>query len=329
MIKEIYMYTKAVFLFLTAFITTVSTPAYAEPFDTTTPLVDNALYFPDLTVTSAADSTTDIGSFELTPALWPFSGNEDVLKPKSTRKAFFLSLLVPGLGEWYVGSRRAFAFLGVEAFAWYTYISNNSDGNDLEDTYEQFADEHWHYYDTTNSQGGTLYYNYWGYLRANYDAIDQKGLNWDDYTEIDKIIKDSGSSHSLPATKTQQYYEMIGKYDHFIYGWEDIMANNSALRDSENNPTPNGYTQPTGNIKSLLRLQYMDMRGESNDKLKEAQRGLYIMMINRVLSAIDAGRMAYKYNKKLDSDLSMVHVRMVQHRVNDNLVPMVVVSKSF
>jgi hypothetical protein len=57
-------------------------------------------------------------------------------------------------------------------------------------------------------------------------------------SDADEYINDKGDSvsftHHLPATKTQQYYEMIGKYDQFRYGWSDtdylIGKDNSPLR---------------------------------------------------------------------------------------------------
>jgi hypothetical protein len=66
-----------------------------------------------------------------TPVIWPFdkkdeSASEDSFKPKSTRKAFFLSLLLPGLGETYVGSKRSIIFFGVEALAWWMYATNTN-----------------------------------------------------------------------------------------------------------------------------------------------------------------------------------------------------------
>ena len=73
----------------------------------------------------------------------------------------------------------------------------------------------------------------------------------------------------------------------------------------------------------------MDLRAQSNNKLYDGQRGIHLMIINRVLSAIDAGRLAYHHNKKLESDLSMIRVRVAQKHIIDHNVPMLVVSKKF
>ena len=317
-------------LLATLAVAAVSSPAQPEPQPGIPETASRPQPFPDFAASETADTAAPADG-AISTALWPFGGGSSdipVFTPKSTRKAFFLSLLMPGLGEWYVGSRvRPSLFLSAEAIAWYTYLTNTSKGNDLETQYEGFADKYWHYNDTTASTGAPLYYNYWNYLKSEFDLPDD--VNPTDYERISNIIKDAGGgAHSLPSSKTQQYYEMIGKYDFFVYGWEDIISNNPSLVDQNGNPTYK-YDEDTANINSPFRKKYMAIRGDSNVKLKNAQRGIYIMMINRVLSAIDAGRMAYRHNQSIDSDLSMVRVRLVQKQVIDNEIPMLMVYRQF
>jgi len=78
-----------------------------------------------------------------------------------------------------------------------------------------------------------------------------------------------------------------------------------------------------------LRNTYEDMRDDSNKKLKTGQSGIHLMLINRVLSAIDAARLAYHHNEKIDSELSMVRIRLEQKQIIDHKVPMIVVTKKF
>ncbi|MFC1539395.1 hypothetical protein ACFL6H_08220 [Candidatus Latescibacterota bacterium] len=264
-------------------------------------------------------------------AIWPFSRKEESstrLKPKSTRKAFFLSLLMPGLGETYVGSKRGLIFMASEIFAWYVYLTNTNEGKDLETQYIQFAENYWHYENNIHSDGSGLYYNYWDWL-VNVYEIDETEVSFDDYIKIKEIVEDGGASHSLPPTKDQQYYEMIGKYDHFVYGWEDIIDNNPSLSDEG---VPNETYVPsgeTGSIESPLRLEYMGIRGKSNDKLKAGQNGIYIMLLNRIISAIDAGRLAYHHNQKLETDLSKVRIHFTEKYIIDHKVPMIILTKKF
>ncbi|MCE5249494.1 hypothetical protein LLG96_04655 [bacterium] len=264
----------------------------------------------------------------LSPAVWPFkkSTGNTVSKPKSPRKAFFLSLLLPGLGETYVGSKRGIAFLGVEAISWWMYFTNTNKGFDLEDDFRAFADEHWHYNDDTDSAGNPIDFNYWKWL--DYKYIKDKSIGPEDYDRIEAELEKNAdiSVHQLPHPPNQQYYEMIGKYPQFVYGWEDIDDLNDTVRNT--NGTIN-YNENIKNIQSDIRNKYEDMRYDSNKKLKAGQRGIHLMIINRVLSAIDAGRLAYHHNKKLNSELSGIQVRMVEKQIIDNKVPMVILTKKF
>lgn len=271
----------------------------------------------------------------VTPAVWPFSKDGDKVKPKSTRKAFFLSLILPGLGETYVGSKRAIAFLGIEALAWWMYTTNTNDGNDKEDEFRAFADTYWHYTDVVDSNGDPLGHNYWKWLEYKYIKDDTIGP--EDYDKIlDELEKNADISvHHYTGRDDQQDYEMKGKYPQFIYGWEDI----SGL-DAEGNPLNPTLLDNEGNfngkfdenislIKSDLREEYENMRDDSNKKLKAGQTGIHLMIINRVVSAIDAARLAYHHNEKLESELSSVRVRMVQKHIIDHNVPMITVTKKF
>jgi len=301
--------------------------------------------FPNLTYHSGnpvEGETVQDAESSMTPALWPFSKSDDrsssAMKPKSIRKAFFLSFLLPGLGETYVGSKRNFLFFGIEAVAWWLYITNTNEGNDIEDDFHRFADIHWNYYDYEEEYQDQDR-NYFAWLQYHFrEANLPEVTDPNDYTtintQLEDTVKKSQSSiyghsvHNLPATKTQQYYEMIGKYPQFIYGWDDIY-------DPELNPTlieeneTIKYDEALGNIKSPLRMKYEDIRDNSNQKLKAGQRGIHLMLVNRVVSAIDAARLAYKHNKKMDSKLSMIRVQFIQKRIIDHQVPMIMLTKKY
>jgi len=291
-----------------------------------------------------------------TAGIWPFGKKEEsaeakAVAPKSTRKAFFLSLLLPGLGEYYVGAKRGIAFLGVEAAAWWMYFHFTGKGNDLDDEFRRFADKNWRY------GAGTDEYSYVEWLAnmmtensisaedlpRKYEDLAGKDAYMDSITKklIDKNVM--GVSHALPSTKTQQYYEMIGKYPQFVYGWEDIVGYtesvdsqgnmvkhyyNPALVDSAGIPKGN-YGENIRNVKSPMRDHYEDIRYDSNQNLKKGQYGVNLMILNRIVSAIDAGRLAYHHNKGLESELSMVRVNVVSKQILDHKVPMLMLSKKF
>ncbi|MCD6308723.1 MAG: hypothetical protein J7M24_06990 [Candidatus Latescibacteria bacterium] len=309
--------------------------------------------FPDLAERTDAGATSNETPYvgqtaapEVRPAVWPFSGgdsdeNTGTVKRKSSRKAFFLSFLLPGLGETYVGSKRGIINVGVEAVAWWLYLTNTRKGNDLENDFRDYANLHWHYTDDVDSNGGAIDYNYYKWLMYHFREVGfPDDVDPSDYATIDKQLESTvqkpkssifgHSVHNLPSTHTQQYYEMIGKYPQFVYGWEDIddvvngVPVNPAIRDE--NGTIN-YEEALHNIKSPLRNKYENMRNDSNQKLKAGQRGIHLMILNRVFSGIQAARMAYKHNKKLDSELSSIDIRFTEKYIIDNRVPMLLISK--
>jgi hypothetical protein len=117
-------------------------------------------------------------------------------KSKSVKRAFVYSLIVPGSGEFYAGSKiKAAIFFGLDATFWSLYFSYNKKGKNKEDEYVAFADKYW-------EEGE--YRTWW----AGLDSAQKE-----DYT------------HTLPDEHTQQYYEMIGKYKQFAFAWDDFDDN--------------------------------------------------------------------------------------------------------
>ncbi len=187
------------------------------------------------------------------------------MKHHSTGRAFLYSLLLPGAGELYTGSKlKAAFFFGVEVFSWYQYVTNYGDGQDLEDQYRDYANQYWNPGD----------YRAW--------LIDEVGIPADSLPYINEEGEEEFFTHHLPGFKTQQYYEMIGKYDQFVYGWEDTdYASGDSL--SENH-----------------RIKYLSMRQESNSKFDTARNYAIVSIANRVISAFDAALSARRLNKKAD-----------------------------
>jgi len=179
----------------------------------------------------------------------------DYILPK---KALLFSALIPGAGEIYCGSYlKGLLFLGLEAGAWTMYAVFTNKGNDKEDEFKAYANEYW--------------------------DEDKWNAWFDNLTEEEQNV----FSHSLPETKTQQYYEMIGKYNQFLVGWEGVPID---LTSSEIQLPEN--TSP-------LREDYMDMRYDSNQMFKRATTGAYLAMFNHLLSAIDAAWTAKRHNRGL------------------------------
>jgi hypothetical protein len=176
------------------------------------------------------------------------------------QKVLLFSALIPGSGEMVCGSYlRGLIFLGVEIGAWSMYSYYNKLGDEKDAEFMDFADQYW---------------------------------NKDKYTTWrDNYAQDQEFSHELPETKTQQYYEMIGKYDQFLVGWEEVPDNLNLSKEEDPNSIYFYTHQP--------REEYMDMRYDANKLFKLATNGAYIAMFNHILSAIDAAWLAKQHNKKL------------------------------
>ena len=203
-------------------------------------------------------------------------------KGKSSKRAFLLSALVPGLGEWYAGSKkRGLAFLGAEAALVGMWVAWKGKGNDIVEEFRAVADEYWD---------------------------PEEYIAWREST----ISKSSSITHALPcssevremyipaiasglgadfggcaASQIQQYYELLGKYDQFVAGWEDLRRDSST-----GNPAGWAEVDSVENFHSERRLRYEDQRDESNRFLKRASTVSGVILINHVISAIDAARVA-------------------------------------
>ena len=174
---------------------------------------------------------------------------------KSPRLAFAMSLVVPGLGELYAGEpKRAAVFLGVEALTWFNYLRWRSKGNDLKAEFRTFADRNW---------DENRYREWQAYNQA-------RGAP---YIETE-TLPCKRALEGCHRVDTQQYYEMIGKYDQFVFGWRDV--------------SNVGFETGNGNVDSNQRIDYENQRNESNKLLKRASVIVGLTVVNRIASSIHA-----------------------------------------
>jgi len=221
---------------------------------------------------------------------------------KSVRKAFLYSLVLPGAGQVYTGSKRKGArFLALEAASWFGYISFHSEGNSKTDEFNLYADTYW-------SQD-----RYEDFLYINWSVRDD-----------DSVFQDPGDpssgyffTHHLPDTKTQQYYEMIGKYNQFVFGWADVAPLTS--------PDPDATEHTT----SAMRLHYMDMRHDANVAYDRATASLMVMMANHLVSAFEAAFSAKRHNNRLAADGGGFSIRAVKAQSGREQFPMLTMRYRF
>jgi len=188
---------------------------------------------------------------------------------KSPAKAFVLSLAVPGLGQYYYGSRiKPFVFLGAEVSTWVLHLRWHGQADDMTDEFQTLADNNWH----------EQRYTY--FLEGAYNGIgDDDSLSG--FTEI---------GHHLPDTRVQQYYEMIGKYDQFSWGWVDAYLDNpgDTLYAPPSEFIPPRVIGPSVTPTSALRDRYETMRNDANKRYDKANKMIVVAIVNRLISAFEA-----------------------------------------
>lgn len=195
---------------------------------------------------------------------------------KLPKKALLFSTLIPGAGELYVKSYwRAAAFFLVEVGAWAFYANYRKKGKEQEDVFEAYADLNW------DPEKWKIWYETDGA-----SLIDQ--TNEDNFTHASHMLELISENR-----KTQQYYEMIGKYAEFVSGWDGVDPNEIFIDWNWTELENYRYTQ------CQIADDYMNMRAESNDLFRTARNVTNFIIINHILSAIDATWAAKVSNNRL------------------------------
>lgn len=191
---------------------------------------------------------------------------------KSPALAFVLSMAVPGAGQYYAGSRgvKPFLFLGVDVAAWVLHFKYQGDGDDMTEQFQLFRQQHWRPED------------YEQYLLDVYGTTNDDSL---------KATGTRGFTHSLPAdTNDQQYYEQVGKYNQFAWGWDDAVltvGNVSYVLGTIGSLDPPAFIDQFVPVSSN-RTTYETMRNDANTSYDNATRMIYVSLANRVISAFEA-----------------------------------------
>jgi hypothetical protein len=124
---------------------------------------------------------------------------------------------------------------------------------------------------------------------------DYRIVNGNDFSQINKAedtlalsnISRVPMSHRLPPRGSQQYYELISKYIQFTFGWRD------ATDDVPEH--------------SAMFMRHAEMRANMNAQYETADYFLFGLILNRVLSAIDAVLLTKDHNSaiRLQGDLNI------------------------
>ncbi len=254
-------------------------------------------------------------------------------KYRSPRKALFMSLVVPGSGQLYVGGAtftkvRGAAYLAMEAAlwgGWYYFTIYKYDKQ--VDKYKKFARKHFSI-GRYESQMRDIYLNqlsdeteesrfetrYMGsredfckaiYGDANASGCYTKGkLFTNDKSHTDRFSVSNPSNLGTEIKNQKNFYDMSSVYQlisekNYVLGWDDVdsvaLGQNLLLEESEVESVV-----PLGKSRNLSR--YRDMRDKANDYADLQIWFFGGIILNHLVSAVDAAFTANAHNKELYSE---------------------------
>jgi hypothetical protein len=222
--------------------------------------------------------------------------NDENPGKKSPLLAGAMSMVVPGAGEFYTKSYwRAGGFVLAEAALWVFYASYYSKGNNQTDLFQTYADDHWsvvryaQWIQANVTQLNPDVTSFTGYLIPGTESRPPwERVDWGKVNAVENAIAQrsgNGFTHQLPHRPEQQYFELIGKYPQFAAGWDDA-----------------GVMTPERIVNSDVSarfLEYSKMRGKANDFYNIATTGSVLIVVNHLLSALDAAWSAAEFNHQL------------------------------
>jgi hypothetical protein len=185
-----------------------------------------------------------------------------------------MSLVLPGAGEIYLGHERGFLQIALDAASWYGAAYNASQGDDKKDEYYAFADAHW-FLEKLDAAYDSSYLDR---PDANFDYADVVGVGteyfgYDGYTNIPLWVSE--------AADRREYYENLGKWEQFVFGWDDFTDPRTFLDTDVIDIQNLGDPRTSAN-----RETYRDLRQESNDYYAKRDRFIYLSIAFRVFSVL-------------------------------------------
>ncbi len=205
-----------------------------------------------------------------------------VTKEKSIWLGIGLSALLPGAGEFYGKSYvKAAIFFGVELLSWGAFAFYQIKGDDQTDKFQSYAEQYW----------SVRRYAQWlvDEQFTGYSVINPNEPNKEVLRQQIMECERANFTHTLPEYGSQQYYELIGKYQNFQAGWTNLA----------HTPTKNQGPYWFETYKDPVFLNYASERQKANDYYNYAKTGIIVVVLNHVLSAADAAWTIAMFNKQV------------------------------
>lgn len=252
---------------------------------------------------------------------------------RSPRKAFFLSLAVPGAGQVYTRSWvRAALFAGAEiglGVGWYNTAIVKARRKRAEA--RRWADTHWSFqryeaardsfYAQKPDASTSIFTDRSSYCDALYGSSDDSKLK----AGCEDIASDTGTSHGehlalfavdgswtreqnadfrdRTVKNTSDFYSLLATGDEFTLGWDDAtgFSADSLIQWFTNltDGDPNTLTSSTPYGTSAARDHYLALRRRADELARTQKWFLGGLVLNHLASAIDAALTASYMNRKL------------------------------
>ncbi|MBI2427748.1 MAG: hypothetical protein HYV29_02960 [Ignavibacteriales bacterium] len=213
------------------------------------------------------------------------------------------SLVIPGTGQYHSERyTKAAIFLGTEvALIAYAIISENN-GDKKTEEFQKYAEAHWsaeRYARWIEAHGKADY----GptsvtFTESDFAAI-RNNYDFSKINEWEQGAHSEGFSHQLPRFREQQYYELIGKYHQFKFGWSDYPKDANQVPLSDNGQYDN-YFDAEDQVNA-----YATERARANDYYYAASFAASVIVINHVLSALDAYVSTKSFNNEISATLGL------------------------
>ncbi|MFO7660629.1 MAG: hypothetical protein R6V77_06930 [Candidatus Cloacimonadaceae bacterium] len=244
---------------------------------------------------------------------------------KNAKLAMLMSSLVPGSGQFYANKSAITAYIfpiiEIAAIAGMIYYDNK--GDKKVNDYKKYVTE-----DVTIEFDG---YTYTGprYYRPFQEAVQDTLISIHTLDIYDGVGYDK--FFSLDPTDTQHFFEDIGKYNKYIFGWVDwyfkyaeIPSEYTGVPDPHplfvfdiTNPADPRFNSPENKWQynlplvgeptqdlpySALRKVYIQMRNDAEDEYRASHNITFGLVFNHIASALDAVRVTRNVNRYYLSD---------------------------
>ncbi len=189
------------------------------------------------------------------------TGSLQTHRLKSPSRAFLLSAAIPGTGEFYTGAKRGALFVAAEIAFWTAYFLSHGQAEDLKEDYVDFVDSHIVFEEDSPVNSTETW------TLEDYEHATQSD-NWH-YTYTD--------NNGKPIDRVGKYY------------WDDLPQD--LIHESGE--------VPLSESQSPARVEAYSKRGSMNSKFKLAKTFLGLVIVNHIVSAVDARIAAAIHNDRI------------------------------